>query len=161
MSSTEEAREAWKVWDQEHGTDVDFDVMNDGIALAGEYIAALEAENRELRDRRLPCREAEVAQKRYEEAEAAAGAFGTALATLTHHAQEFTDGQSVKTRQRLGMAMTYASAVLRADPDPMKAVHAHWDAHDGFLVTHFDLIECEQFNDVDAAHKAGRDGEAG
>jgi len=35
-------------------------------------IAELEAENEELRSRRLPCREAEIAQKRYEDAEAEA-----------------------------------------------------------------------------------------
>jgi len=33
-------------------------------------IAALEAENKALYERRLPCREAEIAQKRYENAEA-------------------------------------------------------------------------------------------
>lgn len=80
--------------------------------------------------------EADLAAAREE-----ADALGTALATLTGYAEEFTEGQSIKKGERLGMALTYAAAVLRADPDPMKAVHAHWDdmSGEGFLVTHFDL----------------------
>jgi hypothetical protein len=42
----------------------------DALESADTRIAELEAENEGLRSRRLPCAEAEVAQKRYEDAEA-------------------------------------------------------------------------------------------
>lgn len=53
-----------------------------GCKLANARIAELEAENEGLRSRRLPCAEAEVAQKRYEYVEAERDALRKALALL-------------------------------------------------------------------------------
>jgi hypothetical protein len=44
--------------------------------------------------------------------------------------------ESIKGRQRFGMAMTYAKAVLDGHDDPMQAVLADWSDGSG-LVTHF------------------------
>ena len=82
------------------------------------------------------CKETEALKARVAALEAERDELTITLGTIVGYAEEFTDGQSVKTRQRLGMAMTYAAAVLRHDPDPMKAVAAHWSDDRG-LVTHF------------------------
>jgi hypothetical protein len=69
------------------------------------------------------------------ELEAERDALRDAMQTLIDYTDEFTSGQSVKTRQRLGMAQAYAGTVLRGG-DPMEAVCAEWSDSSG-LVTHF------------------------
>jgi chromosome segregation ATPase len=59
---TEEAREEWERLRNYRSYERN--------RAADALICALEAENKELRERRLPCREAAVAQQRYEQAEA-------------------------------------------------------------------------------------------
>ena len=74
--------------------------------------------------------------ERGERAEVKVRQLKVAVSTLLYYLDEFNDGQSVKTYQRLGMASSFAYAVLEGESDPMKAVRAAWSDRDG-LVTHF------------------------